>query len=181
MRLFLLLCLCWISTTSAQELTICYNYGCATQASIDLSGPMLLKIGHNFQDVASDEEERYTIAYVIGLLEFFAGQQTPTRNDRGGNINDDGVDGRMDCIDHAHNTTTYLRLLAEHGWLKFHRVLEPAKRAPLLVDDHWAARIEDTSNGDQYAVDSWFYDNGHPAVILPLEDWLHGSIPVDFQ
>ena len=179
MRLFLFLCLYWATATSAQELTICYNYGCATQARIDLSGPMLQKIGNNFQDIASEEEERYTIAYVIGLLEYFAGQQTPTYRDRGGNINDDGVDGRMDCIDHSHNTTTYLRLLEEHGWLQFHRVLEPIKRAPFLVDDHWSARIEDTGNADQYVVDSWFYDNGHPAVVLPVEEWSRGTIPFD--
>ena len=23
-----------------------------------------------------------------------------------------------------------------------------------------------------YVVDSWFYDNGQPAVVMPLDDWM---------
>lgn len=31
--------------------------------------------------------------------------------------------------------------------------------------------------GAQFAVDSWFVDNGEPAVVLPLADWLNGDGP----
>jgi hypothetical protein len=31
--------------------------------------------------------------------------------------------------------------------------------------------------GERYAVDSWFVDNGEPAVVLPLAEWLNGGGP----
>ncbi len=31
--------------------------------------------------------------------------------------------------------------------------------------------------GAQFAVDSWFVNNGEPAVVLPLADWLNGDGP----
>jgi len=87
------------------------------------------------------------------------------------------VDGRMDCIDESTNTTSYLRLLESKGWLRFHRVLEPVRRAPLLINDHWAARIVETQTSREFAVDSWFFDNGRPAFVAPLEEWHKGASP----
>ena len=31
--------------------------------------------------------------------------------------------------------------------------------------------------GQRYVVDSWFVDNGEPAVVLPLAEWLKGGGP----
>ena len=31
--------------------------------------------------------------------------------------------------------------------------------------------------GEPYVVDSWFVDNGEPAVVLPLAEWLNGGGP----
>ena len=31
--------------------------------------------------------------------------------------------------------------------------------------------------GERYVVDSWFVDNGEPAVVLPLAEWLKGGGP----
>ncbi|WP_088178853.1 hypothetical protein [Thauera butanivorans] len=36
---------------------------------------------------------------------------------------------------------------------------------------------EPPSPGERYAVDSWFVDNGEPAVVLPLAEWLNGGGP----
>lgn len=161
----------------AVDISICYNYSCATQARVDFNSQQIARIRQLFKDASTPAAERRAIANSIGLFEKFAGEQTPTWRDKGGNINDDGVDGRMDCIDHSTNTTTYLTLLERLGLLRFHTVLERVERAPWIVNVHWAAHIQDITTRQEYAVDSWFYDNGHPAVIYPLQDWLKGASP----
>ena len=166
-----------LAAMADDEVTICYNYGCGVKATVVFDMVQLERIHDLFADVSSPQSERGSIQLAIGLMERIAGKQTPTHNDKGGNLADDGVDGRMDCIDHAHNTTAYLQLLDRHEWLQFHQVLAPVKRAPYLVDDHWGARIEEKDNHAQYVVDSWFFDNGEPAAIFPLQDWLDGAKP----
>ena len=48
-----------------------------------------------------------------------------------------------------------------------------------LVPVHWSAVIEEKQEDEprRFAVDSWFVDNGQPAVILPLEEWKKGAGP----
>ncbi len=173
----LLLGLLWAGAVSADQVDICYNYDCATHATVIVNGKQLLKIRALFKNVKNAEAERRAISLAIGQFETIAGQQTPTRNDRGGNANDDGVDGRMDCLDHSHNTTEYLELMAQRGWLKYHKVRERVMRAPYIVNDHWAARIVETKTGQEYIVDSWFFDNGKPAAVFTLEEWKAGAYP----
>jgi DNA-binding MarR family transcriptional regulator len=92
----------------------------------------------------------------------------------------------MDCIDHATTTTRLLRLLEQRGLLRFHRVLEPARRLRVWVFPHYAAQIEEmqrSGEGEEvssrFAVDSWFFDNGHPAAVMRLETWQKGNDPDD--
>lgn len=168
-------------STQASErsttVTICYNYGCSVKQNIALAPKQLRQITDLFMQVPDAASERRAIAKAMGLFAKFAGEQSPTHNDKGGNTNDDGVEGRMDCIDHSHNTTAYLRVLEDQGWLTYHRVLIPVKRAPLLVDEHWSAAVEDLDTGRRYTVDSWFFDNGSPAAIFDLDQWLKGATP----
>lgn len=171
----LLLCLC--AAAQADEVEICYNYSCAVTARVSLRANELRSARRLLLRADDAEEERQAIALVLGLFETVAGQQTPTWADKGGNINDDAVNGRMDCIDESTNVTTYLRLLESRGWLRYHRVLEPVKRAPMLVNVHWAGRIAEKGNGREFAVDSWFFDNGQPAFVAPLDEWLSGARP----
>jgi hypothetical protein len=163
---------------AAHQLTICYNYGCSVEASVDIDGNDYTQLNQLFTDIDNAPMERESISLAMGYMGQIAGAQTPIFNDKGGNSeNEEGVDGRMDCIDHSRTTTAYLRFIEAQGWLQFHRVLEPIHRAPLLLNDHWSARIEDTASGEQYAVDTWFLDNGEPAVILPVREWLKGASP----
>ena len=109
----------------------------------------------------------------------YAGYQSPVWRDKGGNV-DDGYDsGRMDCIDHSTNTTRFLQLVERRGILKFYQVLEPVKRG-LFFTIHMAAQIAERTGFAQnagFAVDSWFFDPGHPAEIYPLAEWLNGRRP----
>lgn len=162
---------------NADQISLCYNYDCATRSPVVFAEQPLQKIHALLQHLPDAAAERQAIAKAIGLFETISGEQTPTWRDKGRDANDDGVDGRMDCIDHAANTTAYLRLLAERGWLRFHRVAGPIKRAPYLVNVHWAAQIIDIASQQRYIVDAWFFDNGHPAAIFTLEDWMAGAQP----
>lgn len=177
MRVWVTLLLCSGLAAQADEVSICYNYDCAATARVDLRADELNAAGRLLLRTSDAVEERESISRAIGLFEFSAGQQTPTWVDKGRNVNDDGVDGRMDCIDESANATAYLNLLEGRGWLKRHRVLEPVKRAPLLVNVHWAARIVEKESGREFAVDSWFFDNGLPAFVVPLDEWLAGAEP----
>jgi hypothetical protein len=107
---------------------------------------------------------------------FYAGMQSPIWRDHGGNYADDGVDGRMDCIDHSTNTTTWLAILARHGWLRFHEVGTPMQRGRIFTV-HWSARVVESDSGEEYAVDTWFLEPGRPAVIYPAAEWRDGARP----
>ncbi len=195
------------SAHAAGVMSICYNYGCSAESLVVVSDSRLESIHALLTQAHDAETERQALAEAIGRLYRIAGEQTPVAADRGGNYLDHGVEGRMDCIDHSTSTTRLLRLIEARGWLRFHRVLEPVRRTRLgFILQHFSAAIEETvppaasaaavSDGmpaqcdcadaaggveirstDRFVVDSWFVDNGEPAVILPLADWLNGEGP----
>jgi hypothetical protein len=170
-RFLIPLALLFAGPLHADKLPICYNYGCKTLGTVVLNKKQLDEIHRLFLHAGTSAEERSAVSQAMGLLETFSGQQTPIWRDKGENYNDNGVDGRMDCIDHSTNTTTYLRLLERKGWLKFHRVGDRIYRAPIIINPHWTASMLDTTVGKEYAVDTWFFDNGRPAAVLPLKKW----------
>ncbi len=161
----------------ADEVTICYNYGCNARAPAQYSEEQLEPLQQQLAAAADAGAERKAISTVIGRMYAIAGAQTPVWRDKGGNYADAGENGKMDCIDHSTNTTAFLRLLQARGWLRFHEVLEPLKRRRFFFAEHWAARIRERETRKVYIVDSWFFDNGHPAAVLTLEDWLAGRTP----
>ena len=170
----------------------------------------LRRIGERLAAARSAADERERLAEAVGGLYRVAATQTAIAADRAGNLLDEGADGRMDCIDHSTSTTRLLQLLEARGALRFHRVVEPARRTRLILQ-HFSAVIEalsveerferlppgqalagcnctedglvigemdgDDRPGQRYVVDSWFVDNGEPAVVLPLAEWLNGGGP----
>lgn len=177
----LLACLAWHLCQADDNVSICYGYGCAAEANIHYNAAQMRNLGWVMALASGPATERALLGQVIGRLYGWAGAQSPIRNDKGGNRADDGVHGRMDCIDHATSTTRLLKLLAERGYLRWHQVLAPVKRSRLMVlFEHYTAVIQDTSprgEGEKYAVDSWFVNNGEPAVVMPLAEWERGGGP----
>jgi len=161
----------------ADEVTICYNYGCYARAQVNYSEAQLAVLRQLLAPARDAAAERAAISTVIGRMYAIAGEQTPVWRDKGRNYADGGVDGQMDCIDQSTNSDAFLRLLQSHGWLRFHEVLEPIRRTRFFVAVHWAASIRERGTRQDYAVDSWYFDNGHPAVVLTVEDWRAGTIP----
>jgi hypothetical protein len=182
-----LLLLCSLTAGAGERVSICFNYGCASSASVVFSTAQLAEVQGLLDDASDAAHERELIAVVIGRLLGWAGKQSPIWADKGGNYADEGISGMMDCIDHSTTTTRLLNLLARHGWLRWHRVLAPEVRTRLLIFDHWSAVIEEEPKAPfrdehlfsrvRYAVDSWYNDNGKPAVVMPLDHWLDWEGP----
>jgi len=161
-----------------EQVTICYNYGCLVQTEVSFSEPQLEEVAARMLRAESAVEERAIVAQVIGQLYRWAGEQSPIGADRPGDYLDAGVEGMMDCIDHAHSTTRLLQLLEGRGLLRFHRVDPIRRRVRWLVAVHFSAVLQERGeSGGRFVVDSWFGEHGDPAVVLPLEDWLNGEGP----
>ena len=184
--LAVVLLLCAVGAQAEQRVTVCFNYGCLAQAEVVYDDGQLSELRELFAPVRNAAEERAAIAIAIGRLLAWAGKQSPIFADRGGNYDDDGVNGRMDCIDHSTTTTRLLQMMAEQGLLHYHQVREPVLRLRFLFFAHYSALIEEIDETSaattaaeerQYAVDSWFFDNGQPAVVMPLAQWQAGEYP----
>ncbi len=179
-----LLIFCSAAVQADEAVSICFNYGCATEQTAVFSEIRLTWTEEILAAADTAERERQLLSLVMGRLYAWAGQQTPIHVDRGGNFNDEGVPGAMDCIDHSTTTTRFLRLLERRGALHFHRVLEPSKRGWIL--QHFSAQIEEigpkqmhaeTEHIRRFAVDSWYVDNGRSSPIIPMDLWQGGSDP----
>jgi len=155
-------------------LTICYDYGCKAQDEISFGDAVFETVGEMLRTADDPVSERNAVAAVVARMYVEAGKQTPIWRDRGGDSHDEGI-GSMDCIDHAANTTTFLRLLEARRLLRFHDVGAPVKRG--FFAEHWTAQLVERDNGAAFAIDSWFYDFGMPAIVMALPDWRAGHRP----
>ena len=178
---FCLVCVALAGAARADEaVRICHGYSCIAQADIRYGEAQLGEVRRLLLTAVDAAEERKLLGDAVGRLYGWAGEQSDIRNDRGGNYADGGIPGKMDCIDHSTSTTRLLRLLEARGDLRWHRVLEPeARNWALVIPAHYSAVIEQRAAGERarFVVDSWFVDNGQPAVILPLEEWKEGAGP----
>lgn len=180
-RACLLLAFCAISAFADEEVSICHGYGCELQARIRYTEGQLGQIRRMMNAATDAVTERGVLAQAIGRFYGWGGEQSDIHGDRAGNYADDDQPGKMDCIDHSTSTTRLLQLLARRGYLRWHEVVEPQSRKFVgIVPIHWSAVIEEkVEEGEprHFVVDSWFVDNGQPAVVLPLEEWKKGAGP----
>ncbi len=158
--------------------SVCFGHTCAEIATVRLDPKAWHSIRRIFaRPAATPEEERHQIALAIARFEHLVGPLTDTAFDAPENDAPERGYG-MDCIDESTNTTTYLRLLAKAGLLRWHRVEAPATRGWFLMGaPHSTAVIRDRQSGRFWAVDSWFFANGVAPAVLPLEEWQDGWRP----
>lgn len=176
-----------IDEPEINNFTHCFNYGCQTQAKVALPAATEKKLKKLFSPAPkSAKSERLKIAQAIGIFETDIGAMTGTANDYHGTFRLYQTDApstrnfQQDCVDESTNTTIYLSLLNQMGFLKFHNVGFPATRQPFSNGNRWwhqTATIQETSSSAIYVVDSWFFDNGAPAVVIPLNEWKKGWHP----
>lgn len=168
-------------TPALSGFEMCYGGGCAGVAKAAFSEADWAPVQQLFRQAAVDAaQERERISQAIGLMEQVVGRQTGTAGDKAGTFVDIRYQNQLDCNDEAANTKTYLKLLKQAGYLKFHDIIDTKTRGFFLNGwPHTTAAIEEQQGGQRYAVDAWFYDNGHAAVIVPLEKWKTGWKPED--
>ena len=162
-----------------QRFPVCSGYGCANIDTVSLSAVEWRAVRALFNPRADNPAaERRQIARAIGQLERIVGPKTETEGDKGGTFPGLFESGQMDCIDESTNTTVYLRLLAAENLLRWHEVGADATRGYFLFGwPHTTATMREKNSGDEYAVDSWFFDNGIEPAIVPLKQWRDGWNP----
>lgn len=163
---------------SLEAVLVCHGYGCHRQDTVDLRLAWPRLIAAMAEPAPDAATERANIAVTIGAFESEVGARIGTAEDVGGTFEGFAMPGQLDCIDETSNTTTVLELLDGAGLLVWHEVRGPMSR--FFVYDGWphtTAVIVETATGEAYAVDSWFHDNGQPAEVVPLEQWVAGWGP----
>ena len=166
-------------TTSLFE--ICHSGGCADISSVSISDDEWQQVSAVFVNNAQTAaEERTQIAQAIGVLENLVGNKIGTSGDLAGTFGNSHYKGQLDCNDEAINTTTYMRLLKSNGFMPLHEIEDTRTRNFFFMGwPHSTAVIHEIKTGERYAVDSWFYDNGHAATIVPFAAWKANFQPAD--
>lgn len=172
-------------TPTPQQFDVCYRHTCQAIAELSVDAAEWEEIRAIFQPGASSSaEERQLIARAVARMEVIVGEKIGTSNDKGGNLQGISADGdQMDCVDESTNTTTYMRMMQQDGLLHWHQVEDRKTRGFLIFGGwpHTTAVISEKRSKKRWAVDSWFYDNGVPPVILPLQKWSDGWKPPGFK
>jgi hypothetical protein len=160
---------------------ICQGGGCANVLQTALSDVDWQPVANLFSESVSHAgDERERISQAIGLLEEIVGRKTGTSADRAGTFDNSNFTGQQDCNDEAINTTSYLRLLKQAGYMRFHEIEDMRTRNFFFTGwPHTTAVIREIPTGERFAVDSWFYDNGHSATIVPFNVWKANYQPED--
>jgi hypothetical protein len=169
-----------IADPSPQRFSVCLLYGCRRIAEMGLTRAQWGRIRGLFTPPARHAaQERERIARAIGVMETLVGERLGTAGDRGGGWRGlFTISPQQDCIDESTNTTAYLRIMADAGMLRWHTIEAPVSRGHVIFGHpHTTAVVMDTATGTDYAVDSWFLDNGQPALIIPLSAWRRGWRP----
>jgi len=167
------------------SLDVCFGGGCAEIRHISINSAEWAQVVAVFSNKTDDDKlkpelERKQIADAVGKLESIVGAKIGTSGDRAGTFNNSKYPGQLDCNDEAINTTTYIHLMQYYGLIKLHEAEDMHTRGYFFNGwPHSTAVIHKKSSGEQFAVDSWFYDNGAPATVVPLELWKSGFIPED--
>lgn len=166
-------------TPALSEIIICHGGSCARLATAAIEPEEWQQLQHVCQPAPADADaERACIAEILAGLERVVGAKTGTDADRGGTFGNSAHAGQMDCNDEAINTINYLKLMQQQGLLRFHEIMGIARRGFFFNGwPHTTAVIREIESRQRYAVDTWFYDNGHPAVIIPFETWEAGWKP----
>lgn len=176
---------------SLNAFEICQGGGCAqvsTTSLTELEWNAATRIfsapAKNIQEKSAEEKseavERQKIAQAIGMLEEMVGKKIGTTADLAGTFFDGKLTGQQDCNDEAINSTTYMRLLKQKGLMPVHEIEDMRTRNFFFTGwPHTTAVIREIKTGERYAVDSWFYDNGHAATIVTFKQWKANFQPAD--
>jgi hypothetical protein len=168
-------------TPSLGQFEVCQGGGCAQFNQVSISELEWKSVEIFFSAKAINAvDERAQIAKAIGELEKIVGAKNGTSGDRAGTFDNADYQGQLDCNDEAINSTTYMRLLKQGGFMQFHEIEDMRTRNFFFTGwPHSTAVMREIKTGARFAVDSWFYDNGVAATIVPFAQWKANFQPVD--
>lgn len=168
-------------TPSFNAFEVCLGGGCAEVKKVALTAEEWQQVASMFNNPpVNAEQERQFIAMGVARLETIVGEKIGTSNDLAGTFFKGHLSGQQDCNDESINTTTYVRLMHQAGLLQWHQI-EDTRTRNFFINGwpHSTAVIRDITTDSQFAVDSWFYDNGALPVIVPYKIWKAGYRPAD--
>ncbi|MBK1648317.1 hypothetical protein CKO36_06815 [Rhabdochromatium marinum] len=168
-----------INPNGSVTLRICFNWSCARRELISFTAADLAQLRAHMAICPATSLHNRLQQVRIGIwqMELLAQKQQPfLANDRAINDFETGIKGRMDCVDNASNTTTYLHILQDLGALNGWILSSPKVRNRFDVNGvHWTAVIIDKESGHRWSLDSWYRPNGHLPMVMPLQAWLNGK------
>jgi hypothetical protein len=172
-----------VAVNGPQSFQVCHSYGCERKDDVALSEREWQVVRARFATAAATpDEERRRIAAAVGDLERIIGAKIGTSSDRGGTFTAGGGTDQLDCVDETVNTTVFLTLMERDGLLTWHHTRGPAGRGTFIGSwPHQTAVVTEIATGREYAIDSWFHDNGVAAEVVPLEAWYDGWSPKGFK
>lgn len=168
-----------IHADGSVTLRLCFDWSCRSRQHLTFTATEMTEAARQMElcpgDGLYDRLQRLRIG--IWQMEELAEKYQPLlANDEAVNTRDQDRRGRMDCVDNASNTATFLHVLRDLGLLPGWSIEAPQVRDRFSVTVHWTAVVVDTQNRDSWSVDAWFRPNGHLPFVMPLADWEGGRI-----
>ena len=112
--------------------------------------------------------EREQIANAIGVFEEIVGLKTETSTDLASTFDNASMSWQLDCNDEAINSTIYMHLMRRYSLINLHEIEDLRTRNFFFTGwPHTTAVTYEIATGNRYVVNSWFFDNGAPATIVP--------------
>jgi hypothetical protein len=168
-----------LPTPSPSSVIVCHGFGCRFRTPVALSSADHAKLAQFLAaGRGSAEAERKAVAQAVAWFERRVAPEAGTASAKAYATGVfDAQPSQFDCIDSSTNTTTTLLVLSELGLLKYHRLIAPVSRSPLLGLGviHTTAVLVELQNGREWAIDSWVRDGGKPPDVLPLKQWYAGN------
>ncbi len=159
----------------------CSAYGCSKVQQTYFNASEWEQITSLFSAQARDAaDEREQLRAAVAMMEKIIGPKTGTDKDIAKSwLLTLMPGGQLDCIDESINTTTYLNLLNDAGFISYHDIGKIAIRGNnvsfMLL--HNTATLIERDTGINYAIDSWFGANGTRPHIVHLDEWMKGWKP----
>lgn len=154
---------------------LCHGFSCSEKTYVALKETQWNKVAAVFKPAAkTPEQERKQIENAIAVMETEVIKTTGLKPDHGEANTFEPDQAQMDCIDEAINTTHYIEFFEQAGFLKHHDPAPPIHRG-FFIDGQWphnSGAVKEKDGGEIYAIDSYYFDAGKPAVAVPLDVWL---------
>jgi hypothetical protein len=163
-----------ISNATNNSLYVCHGFSCFFRDKVQFNADEMAHIRSFFKDVDSSQTERAAVIDALSWFEVHAGEIVGTSKDIGGLNFFSGEKGQQDCIDESVTTGNFLALLQNNNLLQHHNVGDVVSRGFLLNGryPHASATLNEKNSGEAWVFDSWAYDNGRPAIVQPVLQWM---------